>query len=142
MLKWSVRAAPISRARIDNALRKARGRWLDRKFPSSSRGWIWQYVFPSEQLSLDRRTGEPRRHHLDGSGLQKAVRQAAHAAGLDNRVTCHTFRYCLATHLLENHYDIRTVQELLGHKDVRTTMILPSSSSAAAWPPKGDSPLD
>ena len=71
----------------------------------------------------DPRSGETRRHHLDESGLQKAVRQAARAAGLDKRVTCHTFRHSFATHLLENHYDIRTVQELLGHKDVRTTMI-------------------
>jgi integron integrase len=96
---------------------------LERKYPNASREWIWQYVFPSDQLSVDPRSGETRRHHLDESGLQKAVRRAVAAAGLDKRVTCHTFRHSFATHLLENHYDIRTVQELLGHKDVRTTMI-------------------
>ena len=95
----------------------------DRKFPNAAREWLWQYVFPSDQLSADPRSGVIRRHHLDESGLQKAVRAAARAAGLDKRVTCHTFRHSYATHLLENHYDIRTVQELLGHKDVRTTMI-------------------
>lgn len=96
---------------------------LDRKFPNAAREWLWQYVFPSEQLSVDPRSGETRRHHLDESGLQRAVRTAARAAGLNKRVTCHTFRHSFATHLLESHYDIRTVQELLGHKDVRTTMI-------------------
>jgi integron integrase len=96
---------------------------LDRKYPNAAREWLWQYVFPSEQLSVDPRSGVTRRHHLDESGLQRAVRQAARAAGMEKRVTCHTFRHSFATHLLENHYDIRTVQELLGHKDVRTTMI-------------------
>jgi site-specific recombinase XerD len=123
---------------------------LERKFPNASREWLWQYVFPSDQLSTDPRAipspaaagegpavgaspaaaGEGRgggrglrRHHLDESGLQRAVRQAARRAGLTKRVTCHTFRHSFATHLLENHYDIRTVQELLGHKDVKTTMI-------------------
>jgi integron integrase len=96
---------------------------LERKYPNASREWIWQYVFPSDHLSIDPRSGETRRHHLDESGLQKAVRRAATAAGLDKRVTCHTFRHSFATHLLESHYDIRSVQELLGHKDVKTTMI-------------------
>jgi integron integrase len=96
---------------------------LARKYPNASHEWIWQYVFPSDQLSADPRSGEIRRHHLDESGLQRAVRAAARTAGLDKRVTCHTFRHSFATHLLENHYDIRTVQELLGHKDVKTTMI-------------------
>jgi len=96
---------------------------LDRKYPNASREWIWQYVFPSDRLSTDPRSGVVRRHHLDASGLQKAVRAAARAAGINKRVTCHTFRHCFATHLLENGYDIRTVQELLGHKNVKTTMI-------------------
>jgi len=96
---------------------------LERKFPNASREWLWQYVFPSDQLSQDPRSGAIRRHHLDESGLQRAVRQAALAVGLTKRVTCHTFRHSFATHLLEDRYDIRTVQELLGHKDVKTTMI-------------------
>ena len=106
---------------------------LERKLPNASREWLWQYVFHSDRLSVDPCTppspsgrgagGEVRRHHLDESGLQRAVRQAAIAAGIDKRITCHTFRHGFATHLLENHYDIRTVQELLGHKDVKTTMI-------------------
>ena len=110
---------------------------LDRKYPNAAREWLWQYVFPSDQLSADPRSGVIRRHHLDESGLQKAVRAAARAAGLDKRVTCHTFRHSFATHLLENHYDIRTVQELLGHKDVRTTMIYTCSQQArpATWRP-------
>jgi len=96
---------------------------LDRKYPNAGREWIWQYVFPSDRLSTDPRSGVVRRHHLDASGLQKAVRAAARAAGINKRVTCHTFRHSFATHLLENGYDIRTVQELLGHKNVKTTMI-------------------
>jgi len=96
---------------------------LERKYPNARKEWLWQYVFPSEQLSVDPRTGEARRHHQDPSGLQKAVRVAARSAGIQKRVTCHTFRHCYATHLLESGYDIRTVQELLGHKDVKTTMI-------------------
>jgi integron integrase len=96
---------------------------LERKYPNANREWIWQYVFPASKLSVDPRTGAVRRHHVHGSGLQKAVRKAARLAGLNKRVTCHTFRHSFATHLLESGYDIRTVQELLGHKDVRTTMI-------------------
>lgn len=96
---------------------------LDRKHPNAAREWIWQYVFPSDRLSVDPRTGVVRRHHIDESGVQKAVRQAARAAGLPKRVSPHTFRHSFATHLLENGYDIRIVQELLGHKNVKTTMI-------------------
>lgn len=96
---------------------------LERKYPNASREWGWQYVFPSDRLSTDPRSGKTHRHHLDESGLQKAVRQAAQRAKIAKPVSCHTFRHSFATHLLQNGYDIRTVQELLGHKDVRTTMI-------------------
>ena len=94
-----------------------------RKAANASREWIWQYVFPAEQRSTDPRSGVVRRHHLDESGLQKVVKRAAQLAQIQKRVTCHTFRHSFATHLLEDGYDIRTVQELLGHADVRTTMI-------------------
>jgi integron integrase len=96
---------------------------LERKYPNANREWGWQYLFPSDRVSSDPRTGLRRRHHVDESGLQKAVRQAAQRAGLVKPVSCHTFRHSFATHLLEAGYDIRTVQELLGHKDVKTTMI-------------------
>ncbi len=96
---------------------------LARKWPNAAREWIWQYVFPSGILSVDPRTGNRRRHHMHESGLQKAVKKAAHAAGIGKRVNCHCLRHSFATHLLETGYDIRTVQELLGHADVSTTMI-------------------
>ena len=96
---------------------------LERKYPNADQEWIWQYVFPSNRLSKDPRSGVVRRHHVSESGLQKAVKKAARLAGINKRVTCHTFRHSFATHLLEDGYDIRTVQELLGHKDVKTTMI-------------------
>lgn len=96
---------------------------LTRKYPNAGREWIWQYVFPSVRLSIDPRSGVTRRHHLDEKGLQRAIKQAAIDAGLTKNVTPHTLRHSFATHLLQAGYDIRTVQELLGHKDVQTTMI-------------------
>jgi integron integrase len=96
---------------------------LERKYPHADRAWIWQFVFPSPSRSRDPRSGVIRRHHLHESGVQKALKQAVSGTKIDKRIGCHTFRHSFATHLLEAGYDIRTVQELLGHKDVKTTMI-------------------
>lgn len=96
---------------------------LDRKLPGACTDWVWQFAFPSAVLSPDPNTGMLLRYHISPATLQKAVHRAVRLAGLTKRVTCHTFRHSFATQLLEHGYDIRTVQELLGHRDVRTTMI-------------------
>ena len=96
---------------------------LARKYPNAGRELGWQYAFPASRTYVDRETGEIRRHHSHESVLQRAVRDAGRQAGLVERVTCHVLRHSFATRLLHQNYDIRTIQELLGHKDVATTMI-------------------
>jgi integron integrase len=96
---------------------------LRAKYPNAAREWPWQWVFPATRFYVDGPTGERRRHHLHESVLQRAVKEAARTAGISRPATCHTLRHSFATHLLESRYDIRTIQELLGHRDVSTTMI-------------------
>lgn len=96
---------------------------LDRKYPNASKDWRWQWVFPQQKRWRNQVTGQEGRHHVHPTILQRAVKEAVRRAGVVKHVGCHSFRHCFATHLLESGYDIRTIQELLGHRDVRTTMI-------------------
>ena len=113
---------------------------LARKYPNAAKEWGWQYVFPAARISTDPRSGKRRRHHINENGLQKAIKAAAAEAGIAKRVTCHTLRHSFATHLLARGADIRTVQELLGHADVSTTMIYTHVLNRPGL--AGKSPLD
>jgi site-specific recombinase XerD len=96
---------------------------LARKYPNAGRQWVWQWVFPATRIYVDRATGQRGRHHLHETVLQREIRRAVWQTGIPKRASPHTLRHSFATHLLEDGHDIRTVQELLGHRDVSTTMI-------------------
>lgn len=117
-----------TRLQHENDLRAGFGKaWmptaLDRKYPNAASEWKWQYVFPSPKLSRDPRANRVGRHHLSESGLQKSLKIALDKAGVEKTASCHSLRHSFATHLLQNGQDIRTIQELLGHKEITTTMI-------------------
>jgi integron integrase len=120
----------LERARALHEADLAQGLWgpplpggLARKYPGAPREWAWQWVFPASRVGIDPRTGQRFRHHLHETAIQRAVKRAVNEAGITKRATCHTFRHSFATHLLEDGSDIRTVQELLGHRELHTTRI-------------------
>ena len=113
---------------------------LSKKCPNADREWAWQYLFPSTKLSRDPRSGDIKRHHIFDTFMDDAVKKATLAAGLSKRITCHTFRHSFATHLLENGRDIRLIQELLGHSNVKTTMIYTHVAKSPV--PRVVSPID
>jgi len=113
---------------------------LQRKYPRADKEWVWQYIFPSTKRSRDPRSGDIKRHHLYDTYMEEALKAAAITTGLSKRITCHTFRHSFATHLLENGKDIRLIQVLLGHSDVRTTMIYTHVAKSPV--PRVISPID